>query len=419
MVEYVDNGKGSIVEKDKTIADAITFDDGTHKQTLGLIVLKVTNYDEFEYYIPLTFETDDTNFNAGMTADDYKKAAKDALDAFIQSRAEAEATAANISLDDVLAIIAADNSVKNGATGKNGVTTEVARIKADIDARTGTTAAELYNIKQIFWDYQNEGGFLDGGRFGSFADVTTVDWNYVDKYDGTAYAASDFGSPSNAWEKSIKNALLDEINVLVTTVVNAKVTAENAINQLAGSLGVSLTDPAVTEGIANVKSALTEADILAAQRAAMTAIRGNKAPVAQPALEADIAKAVAETAGLSNKILSNITYLPMVQEGATIKVSGTVPADKSYNSSTWGTDVDSFMGSWSAVETLMNAKFGQTNSKAAIIAIKVGDDVQLIAIGNANAAYAKAHPGATYTVTLPNAPGTFAFDLDLSGVNFQ
>ena len=110
----------------------------------------------------------------------------------------------------------------------------------------------------------------------------------------------------------------------------------------------------------------------------------------------------------------------IVQDGSTLKVSGNV-GNAVIDSTTWsdGTSVPG-MGSWSDNKSLMDAKFpGVTNNTAGVvIAVKVGTEIQFISIGNANAAYAKANPGATYTVVLPNAPGTFAFDLDISGVNF-
>ena len=110
--------------------------------------------------------------------------------------------------------------------------------------------------------------------------------------------------------------------------------------------------------------------------------------------------------------------ISFVQDGATLKISGTVFT--SYDSTNWSNIPG--MGTWDENKALMDAKFpgaNLNNTKGVVIAIATAEGVQLISIGDANATYAQRNPGATYTVVLPNAPEAFAFDLDLSGVTFK
>ena len=209
------------------------------------------------------------------------------------------------------------------------------------------------------------------------------------------------------------------IDELVGAFDTAKATAQTEINQLANSVAANDQVTAAKEaGLAAIDAAKSIADIESAKATALKAIRDAIAPAAGKATMEDVKTELKKPENaVFNGIAAKLWWPDsIVQEGSTLKVSGNV-GNAAMSSSTWNVPG---MGDWTANETLMNQKFpGVTNNSAGVvIAVKVGTEIQFISIGNANAAYAKANPGATYTVVLPNAPDTFAFDLDISGVNF-
>ncbi|MCI8716530.1 MAG: hypothetical protein HFF66_12145, partial [Oscillospiraceae bacterium] len=391
VVEYVDNGKGSIVEKDKTIADAITFDDGTHKQTLGLIVLKVTNYDDVVYYIPLTFETDDANYT--------------------ETLAEAQANAK----------AAVDSWVKYCLDKKN-LTEEI------LNANIGNPDAGIMNGNPTNWKAADKIAWLK-----KLIDETTVpaDANDLFSYDASRdpkWVGKYY--PTSGEEKyvvlgnsgNIKDDIQNAINALSTGVTGAQNAASAEIQALANK---NMTDAnraqleaARDAGLKAIAEATTVEGIATAKAAALKAIRNIIAPAAAQATPDQITEALKDEPvfnGISDKL-----WAPdqIVQDGATLKISGTVFT--SYDSTNWSNIPG--MGTWAENKALMDAKFpgaNLNNTKGVVIAIATAEGVQLISIGDANATYAQRNPGATYTVVLPNAPEAFAFDLDLSGVTFK
>ena len=113
----------------------------------------------------------------------------------------------------------------------------------------------------------------------------------------------------------------------------------------------------------------------------------------------------------------------MVAQDATnrsvLKITGTVGTAAMSNASEWSNEgLKALFGEWSAAKNDVDSKFHVTNTKIAVVAFFVGDDLQIITIGDKNVEYAKAHTNGLITVGYPNFPNADVITLDVNNVTF-
>ena len=121
--------------------------------------------------------------------------------------------------------------------------------------------------------------------------------------------------------------------------------------------------------------------------------------------------------------IEDALWYPMVAQDATnrsvLKITGTV-GTAAMGSSDWtNSGLTALFGNWDAAKKDVDSKLrGVTNTKIAVVAFFVGDDLQIITIGDKNVEYAKAHTNGLITVRYPNFPDADVITLDVNSVTF-
>ena len=120
--------------------------------------------------------------------------------------------------------------------------------------------------------------------------------------------------------------------------------------------------------------------------------------------------------------IEDALWYPMVAQDATnrsvLKITGTV-GTAAMGSSDWtNSGLTALFGNWDEAKQDVDSKFHVTNTKIAVIAFFVGDELQIITIGDENVEYAKAHTNGLITVGYPNFPNADVITLDVNNVTF-
>ena len=254
---------------------------------------------------------------------------------------------------------------------------------------------------------------------------------YIDLSASEAHAALKSNSKTTGVQpiKALISDWIDEIKTANTTLENAKTAAISELNQLAnqyqGTAQGAAARAAADEGIAAIKAATDAVGVTRAKDAALKAIRDIVTPNVTPANKDAVKDEIAgDTNNAAYTGIENALWYPVVEQDATnrsvLKISGLVGTAAMTGTSNWtNTGLIALFGNWNAAKNDVDSKFQNvSNTKIAVIAFFVGDELQIITIGDKNVEYAKTNTNGLITVRYPNFPGANVITLDVNGVTF-
>ena len=402
-VAYVENAAGTVETGYNTsIDDVITF---VHdEQSAGKIILKVTNYDGLERFVQLKLTTGTANNLPGA-----KIAAKEAVDSYV----DYYLNKVGLNRDILNANMGNPPEIMSGNPATWKAIDKIEWLKENFIEKA-TTVAEAES-------YMEDNGPNASPRWTE---------TYIDLSASEAHAALKSNTKITGVQpiKALISDWIDEIKTANTNLENAKTAAISELNQLAnqyqGTAQGATARAAADEGIAAIKAATDAVGVTRAKDAALKAIRDIVTPNVTPANKDAVKDEIAgDTNNAAYAGIENALWYPVVEQDATnrsvLKITGTVGTAAMSNASEWSNEgLKALFGEWSAAKNDVDSKFHETNTKIAVIAFFVGDELQIITIGDKNVEYAKAHTNGLITVGYPNFPNADVITLDVNNVTF-
>ena len=403
-VAYVENAAG-IVETgyNTSIDDVITF---VHdEQSAGKIILKVTNYDGLERFVQLKLTTGTANNLPGA-----KIAAKEAVDSYV----DYYLNKVGLNRDILNANMGNPPEIMSGNPATWEAIDKIEWLKENfIEKATTVTETESY--------MKDNGPNKDPRWADTYIDLSASEAHAALKATGMTSGTQSIKSLISKW--------IDDIKTANDTLENVKTAAISELDKLAnqyqGTAQWTAARAAADEGVAAIKAATSTADVNKAKDAALKAIRNIVTPDITAA-NANTVKSEIEgdPSNASYSGIENALWYPVVEQDATnrsvLKITGTVGTAAMSSSSEWtNPGLNALFGNWSAAKGDVDSKFpGVTNTKIAVIAFFVGDELQIITIGDKNVEYAKTNTNGLITVSYPNFPNADVITLDVNNVTF-